>query len=1303
MDFSLTRRAPAELSPLFASRSLSVVLPVQNVAQSIAQTIREMVRVVAGWGIDCEIIAVNDGSTDGTRRILKRLAAEYPLLRIINLPQPRGCDAALAVGLRAAHKASIFWMACDGQFDIRDLASCLPLLDRYDIVLGYRENSPTERLVQVKRWGARQWHRLVLGAPLTDPHCQFQLMRSDVLRQQPKLAQVLTAGERGAAIAQSGLRFTQVAVQHQSQPRARRHRSPKRPAWQAVLAQVARHPVASRLVLGGLAAVVTLAFITSLLFTRPPEVQADVAVIPGDDWPTYLQSPQRGAANGDSLLAPTTAGNLVKLWATPTGGGIAASASVVKTTAYIGSWDGYEYTLDTLTGVVKWKTFLGQTSVKPCTPQTIGITSSATVAGDAVYVGGGDAYWYALDARTGAVLWRIFTGDNADRTGGHYNWSSPLIIGDFAYIGIASNCDSPLVQGQLLKVDLTTHKVAQVFNVVPDGQVGGGIWTSPAWDAHTNTIYVTTGTQNLASQVLAQSILAIDANTLTLKDYWHLPSAEAGTDSDWGNTPTLMTDRQGRTLVAATNKNGFTYAFDAAHLSAGPIWQVQIARGGECPPCGEGSVSSGAFAQGKLFIAGGNTTISGAGYLGSVRALDPATGAVLWTHGTLAPVIPALAYSNGVVIDGAGTTLEVLDAATGERLYGYAVNIGIDAPPSVAHGQIFIGALDGQVYSFGLAGRLQVPSTPDCPSHWTCQDLGQALPAGQESGGGNHWQVSGGGAGIGSYTDQFHFMYEAAQGDFRFTARLHSVGQPPPGAQMGLMVRQSATPEATSYAVLYEAGKGYFVQYRLGLKASTIVSGSLASSTGPNATVLIQRHGDTFQAAISQDGQHFTLIPGSTVAMALPATVRVGLAVSSNASDALATADFSQIALTGTIQPNLVGPLPLDPCPARWNCQDSGNPAMVGDQALAPDGTWTVTGAGSDIWTNQDQFHFVAQSLSGDATLTARMARQRATDANAKAGVMLRASAAADAPYYAAFLTPGNGLVVQYRATAGLLSYTIVDSDPATAAAHQQTRAALKPPLWLRVTRWNNIFTTYISTDGRAWQPVPDSSQILTMPDTLLAALAVTSHNTKVLGQATFDHVTIISSAPTAPIACPLAWDCGDIGYAAPPGSQIVSGPTWTLTAGGYEIDHSYDAFHYVWQEVAGNATVSAQVLSEHYKEGVAFTKGGVMIRQNNDPSAPYYGIFVMPHQGIVVQYRRAFGGLTGAMHLDGHLGMFVKATCQWGTCVAYTSNDGSIWQQVPYSAMQVPLTNAVLAGIAATSDDNGSLATITFADVIVR
>ena len=54
-------------------------------------------------------------------------------------------------------------------------------------------------------------------------------------------------------------------------------------------------------------------------------------------------------------------------------------------------------------------------------------------------------------------------------------------------------------------------------------------------------------------------------------------------DSDWGTTPTLTTDAAGDQLLSVANKNGILYTFNRNNLSAGPIWQKQIAIGGRLP------------------------------------------------------------------------------------------------------------------------------------------------------------------------------------------------------------------------------------------------------------------------------------------------------------------------------------------------------------------------------------------------------------------------------------------------------------------------------------------------------------------------------------------------------------------------------------------------------------------------------------------------------------------------------------------------------------------------------------------------
>ena len=85
---------------------------------------------------------------------------------------------------------------------------------------------------------------------------------------------------------------------------------------------------------------------------------------------------------------------------------------MVNDVVYVGSWDGYEYALNAATGTLMWKVFLGTTPVgSSCYmpgESNIGVYSTAAVQNGVVYVGGGDAYFYALDAVSGAVLWKIY-------------------------------------------------------------------------------------------------------------------------------------------------------------------------------------------------------------------------------------------------------------------------------------------------------------------------------------------------------------------------------------------------------------------------------------------------------------------------------------------------------------------------------------------------------------------------------------------------------------------------------------------------------------------------------------------------------------------------------------------------------------------------------------------------------------------------------------------------------------------------------------------------------------------------------
>ena len=114
--------------------SISVVIPVFNEVG----TIGEVIQRVLNCGYDCEVIVVDDGSSDGTRGYLERL--EHPQVHCLYHAVNRGKGAALRLGFAAAKNPYVIVQDADLEYDPRDFRHVLePLLDgRADMVYGSR-------------------------------------------------------------------------------------------------------------------------------------------------------------------------------------------------------------------------------------------------------------------------------------------------------------------------------------------------------------------------------------------------------------------------------------------------------------------------------------------------------------------------------------------------------------------------------------------------------------------------------------------------------------------------------------------------------------------------------------------------------------------------------------------------------------------------------------------------------------------------------------------------------------------------------------------------------------------------------------------------------------------------------------------------------------------------------------------------------------------------------------------------------------------------------------------------------------
>ncbi len=157
--------------------SLSVFFPCYNEQDMVRPLTEKCLAVAKTICEDVEVIIVNDGSADNTAAMADQLAAEYPQVKAVHHPQNRGYGAALQSGFAAATKEYVFYTDGDGQFDVSELPTLLPLIADCDIVSGYRLNRQEGTLRKLNAWG---WGKLVcfiFHLKLKDIDCAFKLYK----------------------------------------------------------------------------------------------------------------------------------------------------------------------------------------------------------------------------------------------------------------------------------------------------------------------------------------------------------------------------------------------------------------------------------------------------------------------------------------------------------------------------------------------------------------------------------------------------------------------------------------------------------------------------------------------------------------------------------------------------------------------------------------------------------------------------------------------------------------------------------------------------------------------------------------------------------------------------------------------------------------------------------------------------------------------------------------------------------------------------------------------------------------------
>ncbi len=200
------------------------------------------------------------------------------------------------------------------------------------------------------------------------------------------------------------------------------------------------------------------------------------------------------------------------------------------------------------------------------------------------------------------------------------------------------------------------------------------------------------------------------------------------------------------------------------------------------------------------------------------------------------------------------------------------------------------------------------------------------------------------------------------------------------------------------------------------------------------------------------------------------------------------------------------GATTLPALPSSWNYSDAGYQTTPGHATYNNQGAFTVYGAGLDMGSlyTADAFGMAYVSLTGNGMITARLASQTLYSGLDKQGLVMRDDLSNSSRNVQVQISGTGGVTMVYRTTA----------NTAGSSASAVT-GTMTLPQWLRLARTNNVFTTYISSNGANWTLVGTKS--MTLNTTVFAGFAVCSRNNGSLDSGTFDNVSVTGLWPALP------------------------------------------------------------------------------------------------------------------------------------------------------------------------------------------
>jgi len=179
--------SPGKISPLFGakadpSETVSVVIPVYNEASNLLALWARLEAVLGRLERACEVVFVDDGSSDDSLRLLRELAARDKRVRVVELARNFGQHSALLAGFRNCRGDIVVTLDADLQNPPEDIPRLIEAIDAgNDVVGGWREERQDRTY---RRLASRMHNRVtsaIVGVPMHDYGCMLRAYRRHIV------------------------------------------------------------------------------------------------------------------------------------------------------------------------------------------------------------------------------------------------------------------------------------------------------------------------------------------------------------------------------------------------------------------------------------------------------------------------------------------------------------------------------------------------------------------------------------------------------------------------------------------------------------------------------------------------------------------------------------------------------------------------------------------------------------------------------------------------------------------------------------------------------------------------------------------------------------------------------------------------------------------------------------------------------------------------------------------------------------------------------------------------------------------